>query len=590
MKKTSKKGFTIVELVIVIAVIAILAAVLIPTFSSLINKAKLNADTQAVREMNVALAADEKLHGKPQDIDTAMRVLANAGYNSKNWTCLTVGYEVYWDNIENRCVLYNSTTAQIEFPANYDRSDFTTYGAERFLPYNNNFNEAISQDLVISSSAVSSSGLTISSLIVPPEDLQNASSVAKAQSNIASALTGTNANLQLKSALGFNDSDNLYINAAVETKGSTVSTGTYAAMVKMIVTEEEVIANSDGKVYNPNVYSIGINVKEGASEATIKQAQKDAANMVYSLFVQANATTNVDKEAAIVIQPGTQLDASAHEWQAINEFAGYFGSTDANNPVIISGARLSTATGYASMRAMQGSGSKYFMGGFIGALYGNATVENVRFTNLTIKEPGADFVVDTTGKFTASRNTVAIIGGILTDKLDSTKPVDVTIRNVVVDSSCKIIGKASVGGIVGYIGGLDGHAMKGSIMFENCVFSGTAESLDNNYVKSGYSPVGGIFSFITRTEKNSLTVTLKNCKVDGTMKGYGRVGTMIGNILSGVMLDFNFIDCDVSNARCINMGLALDGKSHYENEHQFIGKPDIAASYIHVTNTTEVQA
>ncbi|MGM9683101.1 MAG: type IV pilin protein, partial [Eubacteriales bacterium] len=34
MKNTKKKGFTIVELVIVIAVIAILAAVLIPTFTS----------------------------------------------------------------------------------------------------------------------------------------------------------------------------------------------------------------------------------------------------------------------------------------------------------------------------------------------------------------------------------------------------------------------------------------------------------------------------------------------------------------------------------------------------------------------------
>ena len=36
--KRNKKGFTIVELVIVIAVIAILAAVLIPTFSSLIRR------------------------------------------------------------------------------------------------------------------------------------------------------------------------------------------------------------------------------------------------------------------------------------------------------------------------------------------------------------------------------------------------------------------------------------------------------------------------------------------------------------------------------------------------------------------------
>lgn len=39
MKKLNKKGFTIVELVIVIAVIAILAGVLIPTFATVVDKA-----------------------------------------------------------------------------------------------------------------------------------------------------------------------------------------------------------------------------------------------------------------------------------------------------------------------------------------------------------------------------------------------------------------------------------------------------------------------------------------------------------------------------------------------------------------------
>ncbi len=40
MKNTKKKGFTIVELVIVIAVIGILSAILIPTFSGLVQKAQ----------------------------------------------------------------------------------------------------------------------------------------------------------------------------------------------------------------------------------------------------------------------------------------------------------------------------------------------------------------------------------------------------------------------------------------------------------------------------------------------------------------------------------------------------------------------
>ena len=42
--KRNRKAFTIVELVIVIAVIAILSAVMIPTFSSLIETATVGAD------------------------------------------------------------------------------------------------------------------------------------------------------------------------------------------------------------------------------------------------------------------------------------------------------------------------------------------------------------------------------------------------------------------------------------------------------------------------------------------------------------------------------------------------------------------
>ena len=55
-KKKTKKGFTIVELVIVIAVIAILSAVLIPTFAGLINKANISADKTLVRNLNTSLA------------------------------------------------------------------------------------------------------------------------------------------------------------------------------------------------------------------------------------------------------------------------------------------------------------------------------------------------------------------------------------------------------------------------------------------------------------------------------------------------------------------------------------------------------
>ena len=49
--KMNKKGFTIVELVIVIAVIAILAGVLIPTFSGIVTRAQTSAAVQEARNM-----------------------------------------------------------------------------------------------------------------------------------------------------------------------------------------------------------------------------------------------------------------------------------------------------------------------------------------------------------------------------------------------------------------------------------------------------------------------------------------------------------------------------------------------------------
>ena len=43
MKKSNKKGFTLVELIVVIAIMAILAAVLVPTITNKINDAKESA-------------------------------------------------------------------------------------------------------------------------------------------------------------------------------------------------------------------------------------------------------------------------------------------------------------------------------------------------------------------------------------------------------------------------------------------------------------------------------------------------------------------------------------------------------------------
>lgn len=80
MRKNNKNGFTIVEIVIVIAVIAILAAVLIPTFANIIKKANQSVDEQLVNNLNKILTTEEAINGKNLFMHEAVLDLKEYGY------------------------------------------------------------------------------------------------------------------------------------------------------------------------------------------------------------------------------------------------------------------------------------------------------------------------------------------------------------------------------------------------------------------------------------------------------------------------------------------------------------------------------
>ena len=112
--KQNKKGFTIIELVIVISVVAILAGVLIPVFSNIVKKANVSADQQAVRQMNTTLAIsfDEEI----EDIDDVRKVLKEAGFNAKNYIPLTTGTSFKWIKEENTIALVNDVENKVIYP------------------------------------------------------------------------------------------------------------------------------------------------------------------------------------------------------------------------------------------------------------------------------------------------------------------------------------------------------------------------------------------------------------------------------------------------------------------------------------------
>ena len=93
--KNTRKGFTTVELVIVIAVIAILATVLIPTFSNMINQANLSTDKQNVRNMNMVLLT-YMIEGT-EDFGDVRKQLLDGGYKTgEKFAPKTAGYKYYW--------------------------------------------------------------------------------------------------------------------------------------------------------------------------------------------------------------------------------------------------------------------------------------------------------------------------------------------------------------------------------------------------------------------------------------------------------------------------------------------------------------
>lgn len=121
MKKSNRKGFTIVELVIVIAVIAILAAVLIPTFTNLIKKANESSDIQAVRQMNTILSAEDAfLNGIT--INDAVAALKEAGFNGDKYVALVSGRYFFYDQDLRRIIYteYKDGNYNILFPKGVD--------------------------------------------------------------------------------------------------------------------------------------------------------------------------------------------------------------------------------------------------------------------------------------------------------------------------------------------------------------------------------------------------------------------------------------------------------------------------------------
>ncbi len=69
-RKSGKKGFTLMEMLIVVAIIGILIAIMIPTFSNALIKARISADEANLRSYYATTLTDHMLNETALDADT----------------------------------------------------------------------------------------------------------------------------------------------------------------------------------------------------------------------------------------------------------------------------------------------------------------------------------------------------------------------------------------------------------------------------------------------------------------------------------------------------------------------------------------
>ena len=122
LKPNKKKGFTIVELVIVIAVVGVLTAVLIPTFVNLTNRAKEAENQTFVRNLNTQMGIREATEGKNKTMYEAMMEAEDIGYNVEKLTPVD-GNDVVWDSVANRFAIVKPAYATNPIKENVVYSD-----------------------------------------------------------------------------------------------------------------------------------------------------------------------------------------------------------------------------------------------------------------------------------------------------------------------------------------------------------------------------------------------------------------------------------------------------------------------------------
>ena len=484
----NKKGFTLVELVIVIAVIAILAGVMIGTFASVVKKAKESAKMQemtAQKQEQIANDIDQKLKNaewlgwtdfEEKLADVMADTFKQAKIDGNNVK------EAVNDAVEKAFAKYASSIGTSNTGLTEEQVKYIVETALSKVSYSGVTAEQVK---AIVNNAVSGTSTLTKAQVQAIVDAAAAKNLTLAQ--VTAAITEATKDLAKTDKVEdrFSAIEKNLTASIRDLKDSTLKESDIEALLAKYITNGE--AKGDYTWYN-------------ASATTMEVTSAD---QVVALSTLAKGGTSF---AGKKVELPAKVDLTTTDFQPIMDFDGTLSGKSSTEKAEI------TVNVTPVWNTLDGRNGKTMMNylktdvenlrkdavgyGFVASLVDGGVVENVHVV----------LAVDNTSKDPGNRYTY--FGGIV-GFLDGG-----TIRNCTVSGSIKAYNR--IGGVVGY-------AKSGTIENVN-VDNLTIESMVGENSNTGYSVAGGLIGYASAG-----TVAIKNCTVNATLKVAG--GTLKGAIV-----------------------------------------------------------
>ena len=153
LKRKKRTGFTLVELLVVIAILAVLASVSVIGYLSFVKKARVSNDVSLTTQMNTVLASNEVVDGKnATPYDAISELDEDGGFDVNKISPTANGYFFGFDTTDNRMVLFdegmNVVAPEGKSVSDHERDVFLLVGSESELKSNSDYSYYLKDNFV----------------------------------------------------------------------------------------------------------------------------------------------------------------------------------------------------------------------------------------------------------------------------------------------------------------------------------------------------------------------------------------------------------------------------------------------------------